>query len=62
MRCLHHIFQNQHKYPHEILGIPLEEISWDKVRAFCLASTEIALVDGERPIVAKDFSSKNESD
>lgn len=55
---LHYIWQNQGKYPYEVLGISKDKVNWERVRAFVLASTAIALQDGERPLKVKDFQTK----
>lgn len=56
---LHTIFQNQHIAPGVVMGLrtPNDPIP-DGERAFILASTKKALMDGDTPVKIRNFSSK----
>ena len=58
--CIHVIFQNQHIMPGIAMGLrtPNEPVT-EGERAFMLASTKKALMDGDTPVKIRNFSSKN---
>ena len=57
--CLHTIFQNQHIAPGIVMGLRTEK---DKIsdgeRAFMLASTKIALTEGDTPVKLRNLAGK----
>ena len=58
--CLHVIFQNQHIMPGIAMGLRTEnDPVTDGERAFMLASTKKALMDGDTPIKVRNFTKKD---
>lgn len=57
--CLHAIFQNQHIAPGVVMGLraPNDPIP-EGERAFIMASTKKALLEGDTPIKLKNLTSK----
>lgn len=58
---LHVIFQNQHIAPGIVMGTrtPSDEVPAGE-RAFMLASTKKALMEGDTPVKIRNFSSKKD--
>lgn len=58
--CIHTIFQNQHIAPGVLMGLrTANDPIPDGERAFILASTKKALMDGDTPVKIRNFSPKN---
>lgn len=59
--CLHVVFQNQHIEPGVLMGLRTRN---DPIppgeRAFILASTKKALMEGDTPVKLRNFSSKKD--
>lgn len=57
--CLHTIFQNQHIAPGVMMGLrTVNDPIPEGERAFILASTKKALMEGDTPVKIRNFSSK----
>lgn len=60
--CLHVAFQNQHIEPGIFMGIRTRnDPVTEGERAFMLASTKKAIMDGDTPIKLRNFSGKKDS-